>query len=395
MRGDDRKQAAMFSYLTLAQRIPADHPARQIRSLVDRALHRMDAELELLYADTGRPSIAPERLLRATLLMILYSIRSERQLMEQMDYNLLFRWLVGLEMDDAVWDVTVFTKNRERLIGGAVSQQLLEAVLVEAREKQLLSEEHFTVDGTLIQIGVPADGSLSVGWEAWAAARSFVERPEQPKPGAGSGAGGEVLLRDKVESTTDADARLYKKATADKAVPSYQGHALMENRNGLVVAAQASLSATVAEREAAVSMLDKVIAPAQKRNPEPGSPATGLGRWGGEQKITVGADTQYQEEKFIDDLRDREVAPHVSEYVKGNLGKNSLTEEERQDPRRAISQRKRKLIERVFGWSKLDRPVRQMKLRGLKRVDWFYRLAIVAYNRMRMRKLISNEAVAG
>jgi len=153
----------MFSYLTLAQRVPMDHPARQIRALVDRALERMDAELEKLYSDTGRPSIAPERLLRATLLMILYSIRSERQLMEQMNYNLLFRWFVGLEMDDAVWDVTVFTKNRERLIAGAISQQLLESVLVEARAHDLLSEKHFTVDDTSIQIGVPADRSSSVG----------------------------------------------------------------------------------------------------------------------------------------------------------------------------------------------------------------------------------------
>ena len=267
MRGDDEKQTAMYSYVTLAQRIPADHPARQIRALVDRALERMDADLEQLYSATGRPSIAPERLLRAQLLMVLYSIRSERQLMEQLNYNLLFRWFVGLEMDDAVWDVTVFTKNRERLIAGAVSQQLLESVLVEAREHALLSEEHFTVDGTLIQ--------------AWASTRSFKEKPDPPAPGAGSGWGGEVLLRDKVESKTDPEARLYKKATADKAVPSYQGHALMENRNGLVVAAEASQAATVAEREAALEMLDRVLGPKDQR---------------GERKITLGADTQYQEE---------------------------------------------------------------------------------------------------
>jgi transposase len=366
MRGDDQKQAAMFSYLTLAQRIPADHPARQIRVLVDRALARMDGELEKLYAVTGRPSIAPERLLRATLLMILYSIRSERQLMEQMNYNLLFRWFVGLEMDDAVWDVTVFTKNRERLISGEISQKLLESVLVEARANNLLSEEHFTVDGTLIQ--------------AWAAARSFKEKSDPPKPGAGSGHKGEVLLRDKVESTTDPDARLYKKATADKAVPSYQGHALTENRNGLVVAAEATLSATVAEREAALRMLDRTVASKEKRSPK--------------QKITLGADTQYQEEGFVQGLRDRAVAPHVSEYVKGNLEKNSLTDQERADARRAISQRKRKLIERVFGWSKLDRPLRQVKLRGLDRVDWFYRLTITAYNLVRMRRLIAIESLA-
>lgn len=327
----------MFSYITLAQRIPADHPARQIRALVDGALERMDGELEKLYSDTGRPSIAPERLLRATLLMVLYSIRSERQLMEQLNYNLLFRWFVGLEMDDAVWDVTVFTKNRERLISGAVSQRLLESVLVEARNHELLSEEHFTVDGTLIQ--------------AWAAARSFKDKSDPPKPGNGSGHKGEVLLRDKVESATDPDARLYKKATSDKAVPAYQGHALIENRNGLVVAAEATLAATVAERQAALLLLDRVVGPQPQR--------TG-------KQITLGADTQYQEEKFIEALRQRDVAPHLSEYVKGNLEKNSLTEAERSDQRRPISQRKRKLIERVFGWSKLDRPLRQVKLRGLQ-----------------------------
>jgi hypothetical protein len=185
--------------------------------------------------------------MHATMLMILYSIRSERQLMEQMIYNLLFRWFVGLEMDNAVWDVTVFTKNRERLISGEISQKLLESVLVEARAHDLLSEEHFTVDGTLIQ--------------AWAAARSFKERSDPPKSGKGSGHKGEVLLRDKVEATTGPDERLYKKATADKSVSAYQGHALTENRNGLVVAAEASLAATIAEREMALAMLDRVVEP--------------------------------------------------------------------------------------------------------------------------------------
>jgi len=368
MRGDDQQQTAMFSYLTLAKRIPMDHPARQIRTLVDRALERMDGELEKLYSDTGRPSIAPERLLRATLLMILYSIRSERQLMEQMNYNLLFRWFVGLEMDDAIWDVTVFTKNRERLIAGSISQQLLESVLVEARAHDLLSEEHFTVDGTLIQ--------------AWAAARSFKQKSDPPQPGQGSGHRGAVLLRDKVESSTGPDARLYKKATADKPVPAYQGHALTENRNGLVVAAEASLAATIAEREAALRLLDQVVVPVAERPSE--------------QAITLGADTQYQEEKFIEALRQREVAPHVSEYTQGgsNMGKNSLTEAERADERRPISQRKRKLIERVFGWGKLDRPLSQVKLRGLDRVDWFFRMTVVAHNLVRMRRLLPIEALA-
>ena len=219
MRGGDEKQSAMFSYVTLEQRIPRDHPLRSIRWMTDRALERMSVQFDELYSATGRPSIAPERLIRGLLLQVLYSVRSERQLIEQLDYNLLFRWFVGLEMDDEVWDVTVFTKNRERLIDGEVSQGLLSSVLVQAGENNLLSEEHFTVDGTLIQ--------------AWASARSFEEKSDPPKPGAGSGYGGEVLLRDKVESQTDPEARLFKKATADKSVPSYQGHALMENRSGL------------------------------------------------------------------------------------------------------------------------------------------------------------------
>ena len=357
----------MFSYITLEQRIPSDHPARQIRALADRALAALDADLDRLYSSTGRPSIAPEQLLRAQLLMILYSIRSERQLIEQLQYNLLFRWFVGLEMDDAVWVPTVFSKNRERLIEGAVSQRLLQAVLEEAKAHHLLSEEHFTVDGTLIQ--------------AWASARSFQEKQDPPKPGHGSGSGGEVLLRDKVESTTDPAARFYKKATADKAVPAYQGHALMENRHGLVVAAEATQAATVAEREAALRMLDAAVRPKEKRAPE--------------QKMTLGADTQYQEEKFIEALRQRQIAPHVSEYTAGqNMAKNSLTEAERNDTRRSISQRKRKLIEKVFGWSKAGSILRQVKVRGLDRVDWFYRLTIVAYNLVRMRRLIPIQAAA-
>jgi transposase len=362
MRGDDLEQAAMFSYVTLAQRIPPDHPLRAIRRLSDEALQVISGELEKLYASSGRPSIPPERLLRALLLMVLYSVRSERQLMEQLNYNLLFRWFVGLEMDDEVWDVTVFTKNRERLIAGEVSQKLLAAVLGEAQEKQLLSAQHFSVDGTLIQ--------------AWAASRSFQEKSEPPAAGQGSGHGGEVLLRDKVESKTDPEARLYKKATADKSVPSYQGHVLMENRHGLVVGAQASCASTAAEREAALAMLDQAVGPQEQRAPQA--------------EITLGADTQYQEEKFVAALRERGVAPHVSEYRKGkaSLGKNALTEAERADPRRSISQHKRKLIERVFGWAKLDRPLKQIKLRGLKRVDWFYRLVVTAYNLMRMSKLI-------
>jgi transposase len=361
MRGEDEKQRGLYSYVTLEQRVPADHPLRKIRPMMDRALEQLDKELEALYARRGRPSIAPERLLRSLLLQILYSVRSERQLMEQLDYNLLFRWFVGLEMDDRVWDVTVFTKNRERLISGEVSQHLLAAVVEQAREQNLLSEEHFTVDGTLLQ--------------AWAAARSFVAKDDIPKPGQGSGSGGAVLLRDQVKSKTDPESRLYKKAAADKSVPSYLGHALMENRNGLVVAAAVSLAATHAEREVALQMIDGLL----RSKPAKQKPG-----------YTVGGDKQYQEQQFISGLRERAVAPHIAEYEAGAaMGKNSLSEQERADPRRSISQQKRKLIERVFAWAKLDRPLRQVKFRGLKRVDWFYRLAITAYNLVRMRKLMT------
>jgi transposase len=355
----------MYSYVAMERRIRVDHPARKIRVLVDRALERMDSALDAMYASRGRPSIAPERLLRAQLLMVLYSIRSERQLMEQLDYNLLFRWFVGLEMDDVVWDVTVFTKNRERLIAGQASQQLLVAVVEEARGHDLLSEEHFTVDATLIQ--------------AWASAQSFKAKKDPPPPGAGSGKDGELLLRDKVESSTDADARLYKKALPDKAVPSYQGHALMENRNGLIVAAEASRSSNAAERQVALTMLDQVVGSKWKR-------------WG--KKITLGGDALYQQREFIQGLRDRKVAPHIHEYVRGNLNMNCLTKRERNDQRRVISYKKRKLIERAFGWNKSDRPLRQVKLRGLTRVDWFYRLTMAAYNLTRMCSLVPLQTAA-
>jgi transposase len=270
MRGDDEQQGIVFSYINPEDRIPQDHPLRGIRAMVDRSLKELWAHFEALYARRGRPSIPPERLLRALLLQALYSIRSERQLMEQIDYNLLFRWFVGLNPDDAVWDVTVFTKNRERMMAGEVSQQLLAAVVAEAGRHNLLSEEHFTVDGTLI--------------EAWASRKSFVPKDEPPTKG--SGARGKKLLRDTHESKTDPQARLYKKSTAGEARPSYLGHVLIENRKGLVVAACATQSSTTAEREAALAMLDQ-----RGRSADKVSDSTA--------PITLGADKLYQEQKFI------------------------------------------------------------------------------------------------
>ena len=332
---------------------------RRIREMVDRGLKELWTHFEALYARRGRPSIPPERLLRALLLQALYSIRSETQLMEQLDYNLLYRWFVGLNPDDAVWDVTVFTKNRERLMGGEISQRLLEAVLRQASENDLLSEEHFTVDGTLI--------------EAWAGRKSFV--PKEKPPEKGSGSGGKKLLRDTHESKSDPEARLYKKSAGGEARPSYLGHVMIENRKGLVVAACATQSSTTAEREAALAMLDQ-----RGRSPDRVSEQT--------RPITLGADTLYQEKVFIEELRRRKVIPHVAEYETNTHWPNWLTESERQDPGRAISQRKRKLVEKVFGWGKLDSILRQMKVRGTRKVDWLFRLLVTAGNLVRMVKLI-------
>jgi transposase len=356
MRGEDRQQAAMFSYVTMEQRIAPDHPMRRIRALTDRALARMDAEFDELYSEMGRPSIAPERLLRAQLLMVLYSIRSETQLMEQLNYNLLYRWFVGLEMDDPVWDQTVFTKNRERLIAGQASQKLLLAVVEEAHGEQLLSEEHFTVDGTLIQ--------------AWASRRSFREKPEPPD--RGTGARGRKLLRDTHASTTDGEARLYRKSSSGAVVPSYLGHVITENRNGLVVAAMATQAGNAAEREAALKMLKRI-----KRG----------------RRTTLGADKSYQEQTFVGSLRAEQVRPHVAEYAPNPKWRNWLTEEERSDPGLTVSQQKRKLVEKVFGWMKQDR-LRQIKLRGLRRVDWLFQLAAAAHNLLRISKLIPIQAQA-
>ncbi len=356
MRGDDKQQSAIFSYVTMEQRIPADHPMRRIRAMVDRALKTMGSVFDEVYSETGRPSIAPERLLRAQLLMILYSIRSERQLMEQIDFNILYRWFVGLEMDEAVWDGKVFSKNRERLIAGEASRQLLLAVIDQARGQQLLSEEHFTVDGTLLQ--------------AWASRRSFKEKVDPPN--RGTGARGRKLLRDTHESTTDPEARLYRKSSSGAVVPSYLGHVITENRNGLVVAAMASEAGNAAERHAALKMLK------------------GLRRG---KRMTLGADKSYQEETFVSTLRGEKVAPHVAEYAPNPKWPNWLTEGERSDPGLAVSQRKRKLVEKVFGWIKQDR-LRQTKLRGLKRVDWLFQLVAAAHNLLRMSNLIPIQAQA-
>lgn len=345
----------MYSYVTMERRIRRDHPARKIRELVDRALERMDKALDGMYARRGRASIAPERLLRAQLLMVLYSIRSERQLMEQLDYNLLFRWFVGLEMDELVWDVTVFTKNRDRLLEGDIARGFLAAILADGQVKPLLSSEHFSVDGTLI--------------DAWASMKSF-----KPKDGSGElpapGRNAEVDFRGKPHgnethaSTTDPDARLYKKAAGQAARLCHMGHVLTENRNGLVVQADLTPATGTAERDAAIAM---------------------IGALEGAHPVTLGADKAYDTLDFVAGLRRLGVTPHVAQNNKGR--RSAIDGRTTRHDGYATSQRKRKRIEEVFGWMKSAAGFRKTRHRGTARVGWMFTLNAAAYNLIRLPKL--------
>jgi transposase len=356
MRGDDEQQDGVFSYVSLEQRVPGDHPLRAIRRMVDAALGELSSRFDELYASTGRPSIAPEKLLRALLLQALYGKRSERLLMEELDYSLLFRWFVGLAIDDAVWDATVFSKNRDRLIAGEIASRFFEAVRGQLERSGLLSDEHFTVDGTML--------------EAWANRRSFREKAEPPE--RGSGHGGKRLLRDTHESRTDPEARLYRKCNAGAAEPCYLGHVLTENEHGLIVAACVTEAGTRAEREAALVLLDQ-------------------GR--SKPRRTLGADKQYQDREFVAALRSRGIVPHVAEYEQGQLRqRNSLRAEERESAEFVESQRKRKLVEQSFAWIKHWAGLRQVKLRSRRRVDWLFQIAAAAYNLVRMTRLLPQPA---
>jgi transposase len=362
MRGHDEQQEGMFSYISPEKRVPPDHPLRRIRKMVEAGLQQMSPRFAELYSAAGRPSIAPEKLLRALLLQALYSVRSERLLMEQLHYNLLFRWFVGLSLDEEVWDVTVFTKNRERLLDGEIAEAFFEQVVEQARQQGLLSDEHFTVDGTLI--------------EAWANRRSFHPKDDPPK--RGSGHRGQKLLRDTHESGTDPDARLYKKSTAGEAQPSYWGPVLSENRHGLLVRACVTESSARAERDAGLAMLRRV----QKDRDGKLRPGEQTG------SMTLGGDKAYQEEKFVQQLRQMQVIPHIAEYQESPQWPNWLTPSEREHPGYASSQKKRKLVEEAFGWIKFVAGLRKTKFRGRRRVDWIFQLSAAAYNLIRMIKLI-------
>ena len=353
MRGDDRQQGAMWSYISPEQRVPADHPLREIREMVNAVLKDMSRTFSRIYAKEGRPSIPPEHLLRALLLQVLYSVRSERMLMEQLDYNLLFRWFVGLNMDDPVWSPTTFSKNRERLIDAAIADKFFERVLVLAREAGFLSNEHFTVDGTLI--------------EAWAGHKSFKPKDSSDDdPNSGGNADvdfrGQKRSNDTHGSTTDPDARLYRKSHGTESKLCFAGHVLMDNRHGLAVDSRLTTATSRSEREAALEMAAGV----QDR--------TG---------VTLGADKGYDTRGFVEELRSLKITPHVAAKVKCSAIDGRTT----RHAGYATSQRKRKRVEEIFGWLKTIALLRKTRHRGKERVGWMLRFSLAVYNLVRIRNL--------
>ena len=357
MRGVDIKEERLFSYLSPDERVPKTHPLRKIKEIANDALNAMEEIFEQMYSHTGRPSIPPEQLIRALLLQILYTIRSERLLIEELNYNLLFRWFVGLSMDDETWDHSTFSKNRERFIGSEAAVAFFARVKEQARDLGLLSDEHFTVDGTLI--------------EAWASLKSFVVKKDGTDGGddanRGSGSSrneevdfhGEKRTNETHESTTDPEARLYRKGKGKEAKLSYMGHVLMENRNGMVVAACLTQANGKAECEAALEMVASVE---------------------GKHRITVGADKGYDNTDFIKGLRENNATPHVAKKVIGKTIDNRTLRHKGY----FVSQRKRKRVEEIFGWLKTVGSMRKTKHRGKSKIEWNFFMNTSAYNIVRM-----------
>ncbi len=363
MRGSDKRSGELFSYVDLEQRVRPDHPLRAIRSLTDAALAALSADFAALYSGMGRPSIAPEMLLRAMLLQAFYSVRSERQLMERLEFDLLFRWFVGIGVDDPVWDHSTFSKNRDRLLAGEIAAKFLTAVLARPRVKRLLSSEHFSVDGTLI--------------EAWASMKSF--RPKEPPDGGGTAGGGRNAPADfkgqkrsneTHRSTTDPDARLYRKGPGMAAKLCFIGHALMENRSGLIVDTRLTRVSGHAERLAALDMIE--------------------GFADRPRGITLGGDKGYDAADFVEELRTINVRPHVAQNTRER--RSAIDGRTTRHPGYAASQCIRKRIEEAFGWMKTVGGLRKTKLRGLPKVDWAFSFVAVAYNLVRAPKLLGEAA---
>ena len=362
MRGHDEQAAHLFSYVSPEQRVPADHPLRAIRQMTDHILAKLSQKFAHMYSTIGRPSIAPEKLLRALLLQVLYTIRSERMLMEQLEYNLLFRWFVGLNIDDPVWDPTVFSKNRDRLLTADVAALFFLGVLDVAKEQDLVSDEHFTVDGTLL--------------EAWASLKSFKkEGPDDPPPPADDPGNptvdfhGETRTNATHASTTDPDARLARKGAGKEAKLSYSGHVLMENRNGLAVDVTVRLATGTAEREAAFDMAAQIP---------------------GDRRVTVGGDKNYDTAEMVEKWRDLNVTPHVAQNNKNR--RSAIDERTTRHPGYEISQTKRKRVEEIFGWLKTVGGFRKLRHRGLEQVEWMFTFGVAAYNLVRLRNLAPAES---
>ena len=357
MRGNEEQQPVLFSYVSLEDRVPANHPLRTIRRMVDEVLREMSTCFDEMYAHTGRPSVPPEQLLRALLIQVLYSVRSERMLMEQLNYNLLFRWFVGLSMDDRVWVPETFTKNRDRLLSGDIAHEFFAAVVAQARRRRLLSDEHFTVDGTLI--------------EAWASQKSFRPKDEPPPP-SGSGRNPEVDFRGEKrsnkthQSRTDPDARLYKKGNA-AAKLCYAASALMENRHGLIVDTEVDHATGTAEWDTALVMLNRQ--PARKK------------------RRTLGADRHYDTKGFVQGCRAAGFTPHVAQNTV-NGRPSAIDRRTTRHAGHAVSQRKRKLVEQGFGWAKTVGLLHKLRHRGKAMVRWIYAFTAAAYNLVRLRTLI-------
>ena len=349
----------MYSYLSPEQRVPADHPLRSIREMTDRALKGLSRKFNAMYSATGRPSIAPEKLLRALLLQVLYTVRSERLLMEQLEYNLLFRWFVGLNMDEAVWVPTVFSKNRDRLLEGDIAERFFEGVLKQAREADLLSDEHFSVDGTLI--------------EAWASQKSFQQKNggEEPPPDDPGNPTvnfhGEKRSNETHESRTDPDARLARKSGGHEAKLAYCGNVLIENRNGLVVDTELLLCSGTAERDAGMLMAERID---------------------GDDRVTLAGDKGYDTKEFVKEMRHMQVTPHVSQNDR-RPGGSAMDGRTTRHAGYQISQQKRKRIEEVFGWLKTVGALRKTRHRGEFKVGWVFTFATAAYNLVRMRNLLT------
>jgi transposase len=358
MRGKDIQQSAMFSYLSPEERVPAKHPLRPIRLMADIALEALSGAFDEIYVAFGRPSIAPEKLLRALLLQVLYTIRSERMLMEQLEYNLLFRWFVGLNMDEPVWVPSVFSKNRDRLMAGDIGQKFFDQVLGQAKVTGLTSDEHFSVDGTLI--------------EAWASQKSF-QRKDQPDQAPPDDPGnptinfrGETRRNDTHESTTDPDARLARKSGGHESKLAYCGNVVIENRNGLVVDTELLQPSGTAERDAAMLMAERIE---------------------GTERVTVAADKAYDTKDFVAAMRELHVTPHVSQNEK-RPGGSAIDRRTTRHAGYQVSQRKRKRIEEVFGWMKTVGMLRKTRHRGVFKVGWVFTFTAAAYNLVRMRNLL-------